>query len=176
METINQYCFKIQNEMKKSLTVISFLIFSFSNCSKKSDPVLPPEELLVTSKGWIQTSQTVSPRRYINGVAVTDYYNQVLASCKTDDILTFTANGTSGPYIIDEGATKCNPNDPSTVDKGTWTLNANKTTIEFKSDSPSAIPYTYIIVSLTSTTFKSIRSESDNITVYTYTITYTAVK
>jgi hypothetical protein len=82
----------------------------------------------------------------------------------------------TGQYTINEGATKCNASDPAIFDTGIWTLNAAKTSLEFKSDAPAAIPYTYTIVDLNSSTFKSTRTETDNSVTYTYTITYTAVQ
>jgi hypothetical protein len=108
---------------------------------------------------------------------VTDYYNQVLPDCKKNDILYFTSTGLlDGQYNIAEGSTKCNPSDPTTVDTGTWTLNSTKTTIEFQSSAPAAIPYTYTIVEISPAIFKSKRVELDNTTSFTYTITYIPVK
>jgi hypothetical protein len=166
--------------MKKLSIIISITsVALICSCSKKSDPAPPREQVLASPKGWKQTAQTISPARSINGNMVTDYYGQVLQACKKDDILLFaaaTSGQLTGSYTIDEGATKCNPSDPATFDVGIWTLNAAKTSIEFKSDAPASIPYTYTIVTLTSDTFKSTRTESDNSATYTYTVTYTVVK
>ena len=163
--------------MKKLIMIIIAAIYVVTSGGCKKEPELPPEQLLISPKGWIQTAQTVSPVRLINNIMVTDYYHQVLSDCKKDDILFLTSTGLlNGQYTITEGPSRCNAADPSTVDSGTWTLNEAKTMIEFQSSAPAAVPYTYTIVELSSSIFKSKRVEVDNATSYTYTITYVPVK
>jgi hypothetical protein len=165
--------------MKKLMIIIIATLYVVISGGCEKEPELPPEQLLTSLKGWIQTAQTISPARLINDIMVTDYYNQVLPDCKKNDILYFTSTSTgllNGQYNIQEGSTRCNISDPTTVDTGTWTLNAAKTSIEFKSNAPAAVPYTYTIVELSSKIFKSTRVELDNTTSYTYTITYVPTK
>jgi hypothetical protein len=163
--------------MKKILIMIGAAIFIVASGGCKKEAELPTEQLLASLKGWMQTAQTISPARLINGIMVTDFYNQVMVDCKKDDILYFTNTGLlNGQYNIEEGLTKCNAADPAVVDSGTWTLNAAKTTIEFQSDAPAAVPYMYTIVEISSSIFKLTRVELDNTTSYTYTITYLPVK
>ena len=43
--------------------------------------------------------------------------------CEKDDITTFSSDGT---YKIDEGATKCDPDDPQINETGSWSLSSDK--------------------------------------------------
>ena len=105
LEAIN---LKMKFFMKKLMVLSSIVVLGLigGNCSK-SDPQPPREQLLVSTKGWKQIAQTISPARSINGTSVTDYYAQVLQACRKDDILYFTAPAgqISGPYSIAEAAT-----------------------------------------------------------------------
>lgn len=96
------------------------VVLAVASC-KKDDPTTT--ELLTDADGWIFVSATIDPPLIdpVSGTSITDFYAQ-LDACEKDDISFFKENGT---YIIDEGATKCDPNDPQTV-TGSWTLSADE--------------------------------------------------
>lgn len=114
--------------LKWSIIVIVILI-SFSSCKKDSDtPVedtTTPTELL-TAGNWLTTAITINPGVDIgNGVILTDLFSQ-LDACEKDDLLIFNTNGT---VTADEGAVKCDANDPQSVNDGTWTISSDYQTL-----------------------------------------------
>ncbi len=64
--------------------------------------------------------------------------------CEKDDITTFNTNGT---YSIDEGATKCDPDDPQISDSGSWSLSSDKKTLTMDG-------FSLEVITLTSTDLK----------------------
>ena len=105
------------------------VVLAMASC-KKDDP--STTQLLTDPDGWILVAMTVDPPIVdpITGTSITDFYAQMDA-CDKDDITIFQDNGT---YITDEGATKCDPNDPQTQ-TGTWVLSADEKTITVDGES-----------------------------------------
>lgn len=105
--------------MKKILFV--FLIgvstlLTLDSC-KKDDESKSKTDLL-TAGSWVQVGATEDGE----DVWATDY-----DACEKDDITTFNADGT---YKIDEGATKCDPDDPQISQSGIWKFTSGETKIE----------------------------------------------
>lgn len=71
-------------------------------------------------------------------------------ACVKDDIYQFKTDGT---YILDNGATKCYPDEPQIVDQGTWAFNVDETIINFDNGDE------WNIEQLTSTTFVTYYTE-----------------
>jgi hypothetical protein len=46
-------------------------------------------------------------------------------NCDKDDVYSFKTDGT---FTKEEGATKCNSNDPTIIGSGTWTLSSDENT------------------------------------------------
>jgi PKD repeat protein len=65
-----------------------------------------------------------------DGTTTTDVYFQ-WDNCDKDDIYSFQANGT---WTNEEGATKCNPNNPTIIGSGTWTLSSDENTIKMDTE------------------------------------------
>jgi hypothetical protein len=146
------------------LLIVSLFLATFS--CKKDDP--PSKKDLLTGKNWILTAETVSPAVNFNGVLITDLYAQ-LDDCTKDDISKFNANGT---YTIEEGATKCNANDPQVFDSGTWVFNSDETILVLTSPANGTINAE--IKELTSS--KCVISQETTIDNISYTITDTYQK
>lgn len=136
------------------------VVLAMASC-KKDDPTTT--ELLIDSDGWILVSMTVDPPIVdpITGTSITDFYAQMDA-CDKDDITIFQDNGT---YITDEGATKCDPNDPQT-ETGTWVLSADEKTITIDGES-------WTIESLTKSSMRVTFPFDEPYTGITYTMTAT---
>ncbi|MAT53729.1 MAG: hypothetical protein CMN32_04565 [Saprospirales bacterium] len=136
------------------------VVLAMASC-KKDDPTTT--ELLIDSDGWILVAMTVDPPIVdpISGTSITDFYAQMDA-CDKDDITIFQDNGT---YITDEGATKCDPNDPQT-ETGTWALSADEKTITIDGES-------WTIESLTKSSMRVTFPFNEPYTGITYTMTAT---
>ncbi len=98
----------------KITTVLIFIFVSVSSCKKSSTSGKTKTQLL-TQSNWVFSNAIV------NGLDISGF----LQSCQTDNILTFSANGSG---VLDEGATKCNSNDPQTR-SFTWSFMSNETTL-----------------------------------------------
>lgn len=95
-----------------------------SSCNKDEDPAptgsnKSNSEKLV-GKNWKITAATLKDP----SGATTDEYADMEA-CDKDDLYIYNANGT---YVLDAGATKCDPNDPQT-EPGVWSMNSGQTVI-----------------------------------------------
>jgi hypothetical protein len=125
--------------MKNYFKVFSMLvvasIFVLSSCEKKSDETKSTTEYL-TAGNWKVTGMTVDPGFEFSGIIITDIYKNLMEDCTKDDLIKFNIDGT---VTDDEGATKCDPDDPQTTDDGTWTLtNDDKTiTIMYPGEDPA---------------------------------------
>ena len=122
-----------------------------SSCSKDEDS---PEEVAkttteyLTAGNWKTTAMTISPGLNFGGVEITDFYAQFEA-CEKDDLTKFNTDGT---ITDDEGATKCDPNDPQTTNDGTWVLSADNSSVTI--GYPDEDPITMNIVQLDGSVFK----------------------
>jgi len=163
--------------MKKYISY-AFLagLVMFAACSKENDPApLTPEQLIVTPKGWVITAITVNPAvRIPDLLPITDVFASQ-EPCEKDNITLFTADS---KYKVDEGASKCDPSDTQILDQGTWSFNPAKTIITL--DSNNGAPEAFTIAELSASTFKAtfqdVVPETGTATVYTFTLTFTAVK
>lgn len=115
--------------MKKivlSTTVLIALGFAAVSCSKKKDsdptPSKSPKELLTTGS-W-QLSKTTTTFEGKTETAAPE-------ACEADDSYTFKTNNT---LVTDEGATKCDAEDPQT-DTDPYTLSEDGKTITMASGS-----------------------------------------
>jgi hypothetical protein len=150
---------------KLNLLLIVSLFLATLSC-KKDDT--PSKKDLLTGKNWILTAETVSPAINFNGILITDLYAQ-MDDCTKDDISKFNADGT---YTFEEGATKCDVNDPQVFDSGTWVFNSDQTILVLTSPINGTINAE--IIELTSS--KCVISQESTIDNIKYTITDTFQK
>ena len=105
----------------RNFTLLAFSVFAFPlffACSKKDNKPAKTKTDLLVQLNW----------KYDNSGFDTDKngtidQNDPQDACITDNIYTFHSDGTG---VADEGATKCDPNDPQTV-SFTWELKTNDT-------------------------------------------------
>lgn len=145
--------------MKRISFVLMLLsgIFYMSACSNGDDePAVAPPSIVGT---WLQTDGVYSPPYY----GETDYFPSGVV-CWDDDLVVFKADGT---FEINEGATKCDADDPQVYGVGTYTVNGNQITISELGEESVAT------FSVTATTLQvSFIFEEDG-TTYTDLQTYT---
>lgn len=105
-------------------------LFSLNSCKKHKPEVNPDGTPAFVDKNWLAVSSTVSPKIDLNGDGVPDedLYTP-LPDCEKDDKIIFQRDG---KYMLDNGAKRCNANDPAQEQLGTWTYTAANKTILIK--------------------------------------------
>lgn len=147
----------------KLLTLFVTLVLLFNSCKKDE---LSRTQMLC-GKFWINTSCTIDPPIIVAGTPITDFWAQ-MDQCWRDDLQKFESNGI---YTFDEGASKCDVNDPQTT-TGLWSWNSDETIVSVTQGGNTT---SYTILELSSTSFKAKYSQlanwgSGNL-MYTYTFT-----
>lgn len=152
--------------MKTYLPLFAFALLLLSACSKSDDSStnntqqVPKKELL-TASSWKYKSWTVNPGLQDSlGNTFTDYY-AYLPQCEKDDIITFATNGS---VTIDEGASKCDANDPQ-EQVNTWAFTNNESKLNMGG-------FAYNITTLTSTEMVLTFSDLQGSTTVNHTITF----
>lgn len=131
--------------MKKliySISVLTILAVTFTSCKKDDDndePTKSNKELL-TAGGWITVSGVINPPLWGSSNWFADY-----EPCEQDNIVILS---TDGKYTEDEGATKCNTDDPQTVESGTWTMTADEKSFTTVADGTTTV---FVIQSISET-------------------------
>lgn len=100
----------------KKLFYLSIICFAIVSCRKQKTY----SELILGD--WRMSALTVDPPQVVNSVVITDLYAQ-MEDCDKDNYVSFFDNGT---YRFDEGATKCEMQDPQTK-SGNWEFLENDT-------------------------------------------------
>jgi hypothetical protein len=107
----------------KKLIFFSLLVLILPFSCKDDDS--PSKKELLTSHCWVMTAATVDPSVIYQGAVITDVY-AVLPLCNRDNVACILENGN---IYVDEGASKCNPDDPQTNNSGKWWFNSDETVI-----------------------------------------------
>lgn len=110
-----------------ALLLMTGVLFTNVHCKKDEETKTD----LLTSGQWRVTALTLTPGIDLDGDGDLDpdWYS-LFEACDKDDYYVFNANGT---YESNEGATKCDPDDPQT-DSGTWSFVENETKINMDGD------------------------------------------
>lgn len=141
--------------MKYYLNALSaaslIILFTLSSCKKDAstineDPAKTATEYL-TAGNWKVTGITANPGINTGTEVITDFFSYMMEACDKDDLIRFNANGT---ITEDEGALKCDPENPQSVTEGSWVLGENDTTLSLSFPDEDAVVMT--IVSLNATT------------------------
>jgi hypothetical protein len=154
--------------MKKlNLLLILTVFLSFLSCT---DEDKPSKKELISGHKWILEAYTVDPALNWDGYGtmVTNIFAQ-LDPCTQDDIFNLSSNGT---YTAEEGATKCDINDPQVFGTGTWTFNSDETVLVITYTGETDVD-NYQIKELTSSKMVLVEVvTSDDYVTYTFTETY----
>ncbi len=125
--------------MKTNWMKLSALLFAgmfiFAACSSEDDKT---KTELLTAQSWKAT------HIYIENVDVIGDFDE----CDADDLTTYFEDGN---YQVDEGATKCDPENPQIVEEGTWSFNADETELTTVSDGLTMV---YTIITLNESTLE----------------------
>jgi hypothetical protein len=158
----------MKNSFASSRWMFALAMLVMISCSKKDDPITSKQATLTTSKGWKVTAITVTPE--ING---TSNFYSFFPNCVKDNIEKFL---TTGKFVEDEGATKCDAADPQSAEGGTWVLNSDNTVLTVTRTGKD--PVEYHLTTFTATTIVATNTQTDtgSGTTYTYTSTFTAVQ
>lgn len=151
--------------MFPQLAAMIAAIVLMASCSKKDDNTNtnPGQPTIVGS--WKVTGLVSNVPLTVGGQSTTEFF-QFYPACAKDNMLVFKSDKS---YEANEGATKCDPNDPQVTDTGNWTVDGTK--LEIKSRTASSISAT--LVQLDNTTLKFSFDADFNGTPYVATYTYT---
>jgi hypothetical protein len=149
--------------MAKLATLGLFALLFITSC-KKDDPVTPDKTALLTGGSWKLSAMTVDPAIDWYGTPVKNVFPQ-LPACLKDDLTIFKANGIVN---YDEGASKCDPNDPQTT-SGTWAFNPEETILSITADGETT---SWDITKLTSTTVAADYDITEEGVTYTFSVSY----
>jgi len=135
--------------MKKRLSSITWgavslvvCVFLLASCEKDETKVSRSK---IISRVWIQIDLIAS-----GGGMTQSIFDQEVSPGHQDDLFEFKTNGT---FVVTEGATKENEDDPDLVAAGSWQLIDGETKIVIDPDTEPA--QTLTIEELTSTSFKA---------------------
>lgn len=159
--------------MKKTLyfpiLIALFCASTFTSCSDDDEtPPAPTKTEMLTGKNWVVTAAVIDPPRF-NPQTQTEVSNLIpfIAACKLDD---FTKYNSNNQYVVEEGASKCSPNDAQIVESGTWAWNTDQTIIIH---SPADLnSYEYKVTSLTTSQLVVQVVEVEQGVTYTLTVTF----
>jgi len=146
--------------MKKLLLILTVIMVFVSSCTEDKS-----NTELLTGTDWRISAWTVSPAI----LGITDWYAN-MEPCEKDDSFSFNSDGSAS---IDEGASKCDPDDPQT-ETGTWSFNSDETLLTIIADGETQ---SWEIIDLTNKVLKIkwVNTDPDDGTTYTFTITFGAI-
>ena len=140
------------------------LLVVMTSCKK--DEVTMSDQDYLTAGNWKVTGMKINPGIEVPGFGtVTDFY-QYVEECSKDDLIKFNVGGV---LVEDEGATKCDANDPQTTSDGTWTLVGTTLTINYPDEDPEAAT----LVSINSSTMVTSVQETIDLGFGSNTVTAT---
>ena len=104
--------------MKNIILLFSTLVLSCTACKKEgSKQTVKTKKEILTNGKW----QVVSSKALVqvpNSPTQHDLF-ATLPTCQKDNLYVFNSEGTG---TIDEGSSKCNPDDPQSTNTGNWQL------------------------------------------------------
>ena len=144
---------KVMKSLSLLLITGLFLLNSCKDEEKTVTPTPTPSKSkteMLTAKSWIMTAWTITT----SGFGTSDEF-ATLDACEKDNLRKFNTDKT---YTEDEGATKCDPDDPQIIITGNWEFADSETSLIF--DKGTADEMTVKIASLTTTTMVATITES----------------
>lgn len=158
-------------KVSKFLPMVLFLgALSFTSCNDDDDedPTPPTKTELLTAKNWMMTGFDVAPALLIQQTG-TPETNLIPfeAACNLDD---FWDLNTNGSYTREEGASKCDPNDPTVFESGDWLWNSDNTRLIFEPGAGAT--YEVKVISLIATELVLEFTQVEANVTYTFTQTF----
>lgn len=96
------------------------------SCNKDDEAVNIPTKTELLSRTWKMTALKAT----VEGQTLN--YMDSVAACVNDNLYIFINNGT---YRSEEGATKCNADDPVVLESGTWQFTSNESQLKLEVES-----------------------------------------
>jgi hypothetical protein len=153
-----------------AMFLIAAIVISTSVSCKKDDDGPKSNTETISGKKFKVTAMTIDPAVEVGGNTITDLFS-FMPDCSKDDYMVMNSDGTA---TFDEGATKCEPDDPQT-ESGTWAFLDNETKLSVTYDGDTEV---YNIIELTESvlkiSFEVVEDLGNGEENYTYYITYTA--
>ena len=149
------------------LALLSFVMVSCGDDDDDEDEPAPTRSQLITSQSWSVVSLNVEPAIDLDGNG-TQENNLIpfLQACDLDDFLKLNANGT---FTEEEGASKCDPNNPQVIQSGVWIWNSDETRVVLTAGGQST---EYVVTALSSTALTTTETLVVQNVTYTFTTTY----
>lgn len=159
-----------QNFIAPIVALLSITLL-LSSCSKDEEDTptpAPTKKEKLIGNNWVVTAYSVEPAIDIdqNGTQENNLM-PYLPACNLDDFIDLNENNS---YTAEEGASKCDPNDPQVYETGDWSFNSDETFIVFSPDGQAS--YEYSIVSLTASQWEVEQVQVSNGVTYTFSITF----
>ena len=136
--------------MLKKILPYFLIIAFFSGCREDVEPVPYTYSQLLTGKNW-KSWKMIGLQYRENGKPIETYNLELFTDpqslCIFDDLYIFYAND-ERLFEVDEGGTKCNPDDPQTFLTSNWALVNANATIEFVIPLLIPFPYPYVLQEL----------------------------
>ena len=152
--------------MKKNKLSLLALLFVglvvFTSCKDDDDDPKPNSELIVGT--WQVTADVITPAYDFGNGPVSDFYS-ITDACEKDDLLRINTGGT---VVLDEGATKCDPDDAQTT-TGTYTFNSSTNQLTY---SYGPLSVTGTVSSVNNQNMVLVFTQVEDGVTYTNTTTY----
>jgi len=135
--------------MKKLFSLSLLFAVILVGCKKDDDVKVDVKaQLTAATKGWVFTSIKVNGAEAIDGF---------IDECDQDNSIIFASDG---KFTEAGNETKCDSQEPATLDSGTWSLNSDNTELTITSSDSDGFALVLKKVSITETTITGEYSES----------------
>lgn len=154
--------------MKTNLKLVAaalLLVVTACDKDKDSSPNPAASENQLVEKNWQMSAMTISPAIESEAGPISDLYAW-MPGCSKDDFMRFEKNGT---FKGDEGASKCEDEDPQTTSTGTWTLTDSNKKLTMVEDGETQ---TFKVDNLSKDELKLSLQETEDGVTYTLVTTF----
>lgn len=149
------------------ILICTSLLFSCKKDEETTTPAPTNKDKLV-GKNWTLSAYSIEPAIDIDGNGTQENnLMPFLQACNLDDFYDLNSDNT---YTAEEGASKCDPNDPQVFETGTWAFSSDGTLVIFSPNGGAS--YEQSIESLSTSVWEATRTVVQNGVTYTQSLTY----
>jgi hypothetical protein len=158
-------------KLTSALIAMLCITLVLSSCSKDEEETVAPaptKKQMLSGNNWVIKAYTVEPAIDIdqNGTQENNLL-PYLQACNLDDFIDLNEDNS---YTAEEGASKCDPNDPQVYETGDWSFNSDETFIVFSPDGQAS--YEFSIESLSASQWEAKQVQVSNGVTYTFSLTF----
>jgi hypothetical protein len=155
--------------MKPYLLLFPILSLTLLSCDKESsgeDTLTDPQTrtTLITQKIWVYDNSGLDVDK--NGTIDAPLPAGTLQNCTIDNTLTFSENGQG---VMNEGPTKCNANDPSSLSMN-WNFSSDETLLNIGGTGATGLSGQFKLLALTDTKLSITKDSVNNTGKYTFIV------